>query len=58
MGALAAKLVENKYAIGYASFGMYNQNKDKITALVVDGAAPTVENIVSVNINSKASIIY
>lgn len=47
MGALAAKLVENKYAIGYASFGMYNQNKDKITALVVDGAAPTVENIVS-----------
>lgn len=47
MGALAAKLVENKYAIGYASFGMYNQNKDKISALVVDGAAPTVENIVS-----------
>ena len=47
MGALAAKIVENKYAIGYASFGMYNQNKDKITAFVVDGAAPTVENILS-----------
>ena len=29
MGALAAKLVENKYAIGYASFGMYNQIKIK-----------------------------
>ena len=47
MGALATKIVENKYAIGYASFGMYNQNKDKITAFVVDGAAPTVENILS-----------
>lgn len=47
MGALAAKIVENKYAIGYASFGMYNQNRDKITAFVVDGAAPTVENILS-----------
>lgn len=47
MGALAAKLVENKYAIGYASFGMYNQNKDKITALAVDGVAPTTENILS-----------
>lgn len=47
MGALAAKIVENKYAIGYASFGMYNQNKDKIAAFAVDGTLPTVENILS-----------
>lgn len=47
MGALATKIVENKYAIGYASFGMYNQNKDKITAFAVDGTVPTVENILS-----------
>lgn len=47
MGALAAKIVENKYAIGYASFGMYNQNKDKIAAFAVDETLPTVENILS-----------
>lgn len=47
MGALATKIVENKYAIGYASFGVYNQNKDKITALSVDGIVPTVDNILS-----------
>lgn len=47
MGALATKIVENKYAIGYASFGMYNQNKDKIEAFAVDGVEPTVENILS-----------
>lgn len=47
MGALATKLVENKYAIGYASFGVYNQNKDKLTAFSVEGVEPTVENILS-----------
>lgn len=47
MGALATKIVENKYAIGYASFGVYNQNKDKIIALSVDGIVPTVDNILS-----------
>ncbi|MCI6152376.1 MAG: phosphate ABC transporter substrate-binding protein [Fusobacterium perfoetens] len=47
MGALATKIVENKYAIGYASFGVYNLNKDKITAFTVDGVAPTEENILS-----------
>lgn len=47
MGALATKIVSNKYTIGYASFGVYNQNKDKITALVVDGVEATKENIIS-----------
>lgn len=47
MGALVAKLTENKDAIGYASFGMVNQNKGKITPLKVDNVEPTEKNIVS-----------
>ena len=47
MGALVTKLIENKDAIGYASFGMVNQNIGKIIPLKVDGIEPTVENIVS-----------
>lgn len=47
MGALVTKLIENKDSIGYASFGMVNQNKGKITPLKVDGIEPTAENIVS-----------
>jgi phosphate transport system substrate-binding protein len=47
MGALATKIVENKDAIGYASLGMLSQNQGKIAALKVDGAEPSVENIIS-----------
>ncbi len=47
MGALVAKIIENKNAIGYASFGVANQNKGKLTALNVDNVEPTVENIIS-----------
>lgn len=47
MGALAAKVVENKDAIGYASLGMLNQNKGKMIALKVDGVEPSVEKIMS-----------
>lgn len=46
MGALVTKVIENKDAIGYASFGMVNQNKGKLIPLKVDGVEPTVENIV------------
>lgn len=46
MGALASKVMGNKYAIGYASYGVVNQNKGKIIPLKVDGIAPTKENIV------------
>lgn len=46
MGALAAKVMDNTDAIGYVSSGLVNQNPDKITALSVDGIAPTVQNIV------------
>lgn len=47
MGALVTKVMENKNAIGYASFGMVNVNKGKIIPLKVDGVEPTVENILN-----------
>lgn len=47
MGALTTKILENKYAIGYISYGMYNQNKDKLSVFAVDNTMPTAENIVN-----------
>lgn len=47
MGALGIKIAENENAIGYASYGVYNQNKDKLFALKVDGIEPTKENILN-----------
>lgn len=47
MGALTTKILGNKYAIGYISFGMLNQNKEKISAFSVDNIIPTKENIIS-----------
>lgn len=47
MGALVTKVIENKDAIGYASFGMVNQNEGKLIPLKVDGVEATKENIVS-----------
>ena len=47
MGALVTKIIENKDAIGYASFGMVNQNEGKLIPLKVDGIEPTEENIVN-----------
>lgn len=47
MGALVTKIIENKDAIGYASFGMVNQNIGKLIPLKVDGIEPTEENIVN-----------
>ena len=45
MGALVTKVIENKYAIGYASFGVANQNEGKVVMLKVDGVEANVENI-------------
>ncbi|MGL5436323.1 MAG: phosphate ABC transporter substrate-binding protein [Lachnospiraceae bacterium] len=45
MGALVTRIAENPYAIGYASFGVANQNTGSIVMLQVDGIEPTVENI-------------
>ena len=47
MGALVTKIIENKDAIGYASYGMVNQNVRKLIPLQVDGVEPTVDNIVN-----------
>lgn len=47
MGALVQKVMENNYAIGYASYGVVNQNEGKITPLKVDGIAATAENILN-----------
>ena len=47
MGALVTKIIENKDAIGYASYGMVNQNVGKLIPLQVDGIEPSEENIVN-----------
>lgn len=47
MGALVAKIIENKDAIGYASYGMVNQNLGSLVPLKVDGVEPTEDNIIN-----------
>lgn len=47
MGALVTKIIENEYAIGYASFGIVNQNIGKVATLKVDGVEATKENIIN-----------
>lgn len=47
MGALTKKIITNKYAIGYVSFGLVNQNKGKVVSLKVNGIVPTKENIIN-----------
>lgn len=45
MGGLVEKIIENKYAIGYASYGVANQNEGKIKVLKVDGVEANDANI-------------
>lgn len=47
MGALCNKIIENEYAIGYASVGVVNRNQGKIIPLQIDGVKPTKSNIIS-----------
>lgn len=47
MGALVQKVISNKYAIGYASFGIVNQHTGKLIPIKVDTVAATKENIAS-----------
>ena len=47
MKELCSKISENENAIGYASYGLYNQNKDKLFALKVDGIEASKENILN-----------
>jgi phosphate transport system substrate-binding protein len=47
MGALVTRVTENRNAIGYASYGISNQNAGRLVPLEVDGIAPTSENIIN-----------
>lgn len=47
MGELVQNIIDNKYAIGYASFGVANQNAGKVVAMKVNGVEPTKENILN-----------
>jgi phosphate transport system substrate-binding protein len=47
MGALVTKIIENENAIGYASFGVVNQNTGKLIPMNVDEIEPTKEKISS-----------
>jgi len=47
MGALVTRIAENRNAIGYASFGISNQNADRLFLFKVDGVEPSAENIIS-----------
>lgn len=45
MGALVQKVIENKNAIGYASFGVSKQNEGQLFPIKVNGVAATEETI-------------
>lgn len=45
MGELVQNIMDNPYAIGYASFGVANQNVGKVVAMKVNGVEPTAEHI-------------
>ncbi|MCL2857304.1 MAG: phosphate ABC transporter substrate-binding protein [Oscillospiraceae bacterium] len=47
MGALINRVIENRNAIGYASFGVSYQNQQYLAFMEVDGVAPNVENILN-----------
>ncbi|KIR02879.1 Phosphate ABC transporter, periplasmic phosphate-binding protein PstS [Lachnospiraceae bacterium TWA4] len=47
MGELVQDIIDNKFAIGYASFGVANQNEGKVVPMKVNGVEPTAENIVN-----------
>jgi len=49
MGGLVEKIIDNKNAIGYASYGVASQNEDKLVKLKLDGVACTEENITGGN---------
>ena len=47
MGELVQDIIDNKYAIGYASFGVANQNAGKVVPMKVKCVEPTKENILN-----------
>ena len=58
MGALAAKIAENEYAIGYAGYGVYNQNTDKLVAFKFNGVEPTEENILNNSYTIQRPVLF
>ena len=58
MGALAAKIAENEYAIGYAGYGVYNLNTDKLAAFKFNGVAPTEENILNGSYTIQRPVLF
>lgn len=58
MGALAEKIATNQYAIGYAGYGVYNLNKDKLFAFRVDGVEPTEENVLNGNYKIQRPVLF
>ena len=58
MGALAAKIMENEYAIGYAGYGVYNQNIESLFAFKVDGVEPSEENILNGSYKIQRPVLF
>ena len=58
MGALAAKIMENEYAIGYAGYGVYNQNIESLFAFKVDGIEPSEENILNGSYKIQRPVLF
>lgn len=47
MGELVKNIIDNPNAIGYASYGLVNQNEGKLYTIAVDGVEANKENIVN-----------
>ena len=45
MGELVQNIIDNKWAIGYASYGVANKNEGKVFKMKVDNVAPTADTI-------------
>jgi len=58
MGALATKIAENAYAIGYAGYGVYSMNQDSLYAFKVNGVAPTEENILDGSYTIQRPVLF
>ncbi len=58
MGALAAKIIENEYAIGYAGYGVYNQNLDSLYAFKVNGVEPSEANILNGSYTIQRPVLF
>lgn len=58
MGALGEAIAGNQWAIGYASYGVYNQNKEKLMAMKVDGVEPTEETIINGSYSIQRPLLF